>query len=81
MKKILKQLAEQSTSGDLYVRLAEMYLCEHEYGLAFGAVNRGLEKGHLSDTHAAQQLYVRIGDFLGVSCFTNYEDAVSSLSQ
>ena len=72
MRDIVEQLAAKSASGDLYLKLAEMYLSDQEYGLAFRAANRGLEKGRLSNQRAARKLQLKIGDMLGVSCIGSY---------
>lgn len=79
MKDILEKLAIQSSSGDLYVRMAEIYLSEKEYGQAFGAINRGLDKGNLSEPNTAHELYTEIGKLLGISGFKTLEDALADL--
>ena len=63
----LNQLvAEKSSSGDLYINLAENYFSGHEWGLALQALKRGLEKGRLSDPDLALRLQQQIGHSLGL---------------
>jgi tetratricopeptide (TPR) repeat protein len=52
----LQKAADSATSGDLLVRLGEVHIQRQDWDAAKGAIQRGIDKGKLKDTGAAQLL-------------------------
>ena len=60
-------LAKRCSSGDIWICAAKNHLRDHEWGMAFRAVNAGLEKGSLSDLEEAMSLRREVTGLLGVN--------------
>lgn len=64
---MIELLSKKTSSGDLYINMARDYLSKHEWGLAKMSVERGLDKGALSEPNHARELLQEIRLRLAIS--------------
>jgi uncharacterized protein HemY len=55
--KMILELANRSSKGDLYINLAKQCLENHQWGMAVQYLKRGISKGYDGDPHEISSLF------------------------
>jgi len=62
---MIELLAKKSSSGDLFISLAQRHLANHDWGMARKCIEDGIAQGHLSNRDQALTLLEDITHRLG----------------